>query len=366
MPSPGQIAALFGGDPKMAASLMQQPSPLSQFFAANGIQGWNQRTNNMANQAFNQTLQRTGNADTARAQWVHGLVGDPKDNPILGGWGAADIGALGPMMASIKAYHGSPHSFDKFSMSKIGSGEGAQVYGHGLYFAENPGVAQSYRDALGMNNKQWTVEGNVVGQYGQNSTAIGGAAARLRQVMGRDGAVSGKDIAAAKQKLADVARANPGAIRNVPEQMAEMDRLLGKNVAEINAGHTYEVELSPNKEDLLDWDKPISEQSPAVQESWKKAIPPRTAAEKAQIDTLAEELKDLYDDGVRLSDSLRGQEIYRELISRLKTPQAASEALRKAGIPGIKYLDQGSRGAEGGTSNFVMFDDELVKITGRK
>jgi len=33
-------------------------------------------------------------------------------------------------------------------LSKIGTGEGAQAYGHGLYFAENEGVARSYRDAL--------------------------------------------------------------------------------------------------------------------------------------------------------------------------------------------------------------------------
>ena len=39
--------------------------------------------------------------------------------------------------AGIRAYHGSPHDFDRFDMSKIGTGEGAQAYGHGLYFAEN-------------------------------------------------------------------------------------------------------------------------------------------------------------------------------------------------------------------------------------
>jgi hypothetical protein len=48
----------------------------------------------------------------------------------------------------IRAYHGTPHKFDKFDMSKIGTGEGAQAYGHGLYFAENEGVARSYRDTL--------------------------------------------------------------------------------------------------------------------------------------------------------------------------------------------------------------------------
>ncbi len=34
-------------------------------------------------------------------------------------------------------------------MSKIGTGEGAQAYGHGLYVAENPGVANEYAAKLG-------------------------------------------------------------------------------------------------------------------------------------------------------------------------------------------------------------------------
>ena len=59
-----------------------------------------------------------------------------------------DFGSFLGSIKPIRAYHGSPHDFDKFSMDKIGSGEGNQTYGHGLYFAENEAVARSYRDAL--------------------------------------------------------------------------------------------------------------------------------------------------------------------------------------------------------------------------
>src|SRR5512139_873784 len=48
----------------------------------------------------------------------------------------------------IRAYHGSPYDFNKFDLSKVGTGEGAQAYGHGLYFAENPAVAQEYKKNL--------------------------------------------------------------------------------------------------------------------------------------------------------------------------------------------------------------------------
>ena len=44
---------------------------------------------------------------------------------------------------AIKGYHSSPHDFEKFdfSPSKIKTGEGALLYGHGGYFAENPAVS---------------------------------------------------------------------------------------------------------------------------------------------------------------------------------------------------------------------------------
>jgi len=45
---------------------------------------------------------------------------------------------------SMTLRHGSPYNFDKFTLSKVGAGEGRQVYGYGLYFSEEPGIAQSY------------------------------------------------------------------------------------------------------------------------------------------------------------------------------------------------------------------------------
>ena len=42
--------------------------------------------------------------------------------------------------------------------------------------------------------------------------------------------------------------------------------------------------------------------------------------------------------------------------------KAASDTLRSFGVPGIKYLDGGSRAAGTGSQNFVVFDDALVTI----
>ena len=54
-------------------------------------------------------------------------------------------GRLGSLMNAIRAYHGSPHTFEKFELSKMGSGQGAQEYGHGLYFADKEKIAKQYR-----------------------------------------------------------------------------------------------------------------------------------------------------------------------------------------------------------------------------
>src|SRR5215831_15817231 len=55
---------------------------------------------------------------------------------------------MGSTTPGIRAFHGSPYDFDAFSTGHIGTGEGAQVYGHGLYFAGNEATAQTYRDKL--------------------------------------------------------------------------------------------------------------------------------------------------------------------------------------------------------------------------
>ena len=50
------------------------------------------------------------------------------------------------------AYHGTPHRFEEFSTEKIGTGEGAQAHGWGLYFAENKDVSERYRRLLTSGN----------------------------------------------------------------------------------------------------------------------------------------------------------------------------------------------------------------------
>ena len=111
------------------------------------------------------------------------------------------------------------------------------------------------------------------------------------------------------------------------------------------SGTLYEVNINADPEDLLDWDKPLIDQPEGVQRI----------------------LRDLGDrHSLMLSDSMRGGSLYDEVgeISPLmtKSDRVAAQKLREAGIPGIKYLDGGSRAAGEGSSNYVVFDDDLIEI----
>ena len=49
----------------------------------------------------------------------------------------------------IIAFHGSGADFDEFRLEMIGTGEGAQAYGYGLYFTDSEDIAKFYRDTVG-------------------------------------------------------------------------------------------------------------------------------------------------------------------------------------------------------------------------
>ena len=230
---------------------------------------------------------------------------------------------FGPAMLGKIVYHGSPHKFDAFDMSKIGTGEGAQAYGHGLYLAENPSVAKQYADevkdmgSVARLNAEMSVLAKVM-----NKNEIPGAYRKYKTSAGEDAAKRYDELMVARE-----------GIRTAP-------------------GNLYKVDL-PDEQiaKMLDWDKPLSEQAPNVQ------------AALAKID------KDTYHpQGGDYGPEELGQMIYMRLANSplAKTKVDASELLKRSGIPGIRYLDQGSRAGGQGTSNYVVFEDQIPKIIGRE
>jgi hypothetical protein len=264
----------------------------------------------------------------------------------------------------IRAFHGSPHSFDVFDLSKIGSGEGAQAYGHGLYFAGNEDVARSYRDALTGPGMRITT-GDGASTVAAPSQFVGPLMDAMTRA-GIDGPAYMK-TAIARAHLENAADLPEAAFKNAfgsmalsPENEAQARQKLAQMVEQASPtlssykverpGNMYEVNINADPGSLLDWDKPLSQQSPQVQEALAKVgVSGKTGADayKALGERLAPDLT--------MGGRFPG-------IQGLTDPEAASEALRNAGIPGIQYLDQGSRGAGEGSRNYVVFHDQLVNI----
>ncbi len=252
---------------------------------------------------------------------------------------AGDIGekALGWLMGfapvGMIAYHGSPHKFTKFDSSKIGTGEGAQAYGHGLYLAESPDVARQYADALGTHKT--TIGGKPVTPDMPDFAAIMEVAARGH----------GKALSDAKAALAS------GFVDPVAQSahIASLERIapLAKSIKQVQEKSLYKVDLPDSAvARMLDWDKPLSQQAPEVQQGLRRYMGPKWDQAWSNLQ------------GVNAYDVIAG--------GRHGNPAGSAEAakrLREAGIPGIRYLDGGSRGAGQGSSNFVIFPGEENLLT---
>lgn len=129
----------------------------------------------------------------------------------------------------------------------------------------------------------------------------------------------------------------------------ELDKALsdGRNIV-LPSGKLYEVELAPEQDEYLLWDRPLSEQSDKVKSNLKAFV---------NVDEMSGWAK------------LSGRELYRAVQERngllVGSDKAASEYLHSLGIRGIKYLDGSSRGKGEGNFNYVIFDDKDISITAK-
>ena len=248
----------------------------------------------------------------------------------------------GPALAT--TWHGSPHKFEptelndlgEFNAAKIGTGEGAQAYGHGLYFAEAPGVAQSYADILPKNaafdgKPIYEIDTNTMGRrqtmvtaytHQSNPSGVGGRGTYTPK--GIEDEYPGP-IAAYKDLLAK------GFVpKNAPKWI---DPVSGNIEVSSQGANLYKVDIPDDQiAKMLDWDKTWDQQPKNVQNS---------------INTKA--LEKFYN----TKELPTSQVLYH--VNQGRSPAESAEHFRSLGIPGIRYLDAGSRSGGAGTSNFVVF-----------
>lgn len=128
----------------------------------------------------------------------------------------------------------------------------------------------------------------------------------------------------------------------------------------------YEVNIHADPERFLDWDKPVSRQNESALAALKETglnIEKMNGREGLKSIPLPQFGK-VMPPPPPLPAPEGGRplgQIY-NVIERVMGADRATAAFRDAGIPGIKYLDAGSRGAGDGTRNYVVFDDKLIEI----
>jgi hypothetical protein len=252
----------------------------------------------------------------------------------------------------LMAFHGTPHRFaaeegaplGRFRSEKIGSGEGAQAYGYGTYFAEAPGVAKGYQTALSgysADGKRLPSDiGMIVSNYGGDVTAA--IADKQRQI---------DKWSTRQDRLGEKVAVN--IVKGLQDDISKLSALQGKRLE--STGSLYTVDIPDEMiGKMLDWDKPLSQQPKAVQEFADKILndPRRKQAGFTGGKTNA------------FGEEMTGADFYNTLKATwlFGGEKGGVEAARQAGIPGVRYLDAGSRGAGDGTRNIVVFPGEEDKV----
>lgn len=252
------------------------------------------------------------------------------------------------------AYHGTPHSFEQFDLGAIGTGEGNQAHGWGLYFAADKKIAdERYRKRL--TNNQYVIETDEATYYfdiekqdwvdKKTGQPVGGMGTPLGyavwQIGFREGNVQAelKDLKGQRDALIEE---NDSSNARRLDFLMRTIKLLEKkkfNYRKDN-GSLFEVDI-PENDVLLDEDKSIEEQPSKVRE------------------IIEEELERIG------SSASNGKQFYNEIVFEFtrqgsENPQrAASEYLNRLGIKGITY-----EGARDGRC-FVIFDDKAISIINR-
>lgn len=258
----------------------------------------------------------------------------PKVQPdIISGGAASLIERINQQKNNVKfyqsAYHGTPHRFDEFSLDNIGTGEGAQAHGWGLYFAESKDISENYRKSLtgdDFDNEQYFYDDNLIED--RNKKAI--LATIEKNGIGKVIQVREKNIEKYKYDKAEY---------QTKKTELEWIKTLEENKIQkkTDKGQLFKVDI-PESDVLIDEDKHLQQQNKNV---------------KNILYELDKEFKNKL---LTYGNDLSGYGIYKTLSRLTGSDKAASEKLNEYGIKGITY-----DGAQDGRC-YVIFDDKAIDV----
>ena len=245
----------------------------------------------------------------------------------------------------IIAFHGSGADFDEFRLEMIGTGEGAQAYGYGLYFTDSEDIAKFYRDSLARGRSSIVYEGSAVKNARETDgltdreMILDNIATEMAFFDQKPENVIKKKIKNLKQKIDDPVDISASAGDAEAQELADFIRQSAQRELEIyenldpskfTRGKMYKVGLAPKPDELLDYDLPLSQQP-------KKY--------KAALDEIAKI------QGIPVVDQF-GQSAsfgsFQDALNQKVGPVNAMKEFTDAGIPGIKFFSGNTRNTAGG------------------
>jgi len=266
---------------------------------------------------------------------------------------------------AMNAYHGTPYDIKGgFDLGKVGTGEGAQAYGHGMYFGEARATGEQYAKDI---SRSKLMKGGDPEQFdpkisGKSLTKFyDSLSAKADRLPYEKAAIEYEKMGFLEDLMQGTSFKN--ALSRIDDPKVEKwAKSLEKSYKP--AGNLYKVDI-PDEQipKMLNWDEPLNKQPQAVKDAFKKlGMSVDEKANKAFLDDLEASLTGGAVTGAKEVPNPTGESLYNKLVSQFGSDVQASESLRKLGVTGIRYLDEGSRAAGKGTSNFVVFDPKTVKI----
>jgi hypothetical protein len=250
----------------------------------------------------------------------------------------------------IFAFHGSGADFNEFSLSKIGTGEGLQVYGNGLYFTDSKDIAKFYKDALSdsMAERRYVFDGTT---YERGSPEW-----KMLSL------IKNKSIASAKSLVkileSDLADGKPFVTADSIKRYKNiLDKAPKKSDIKMEQGRIYEVNIKTVTDNLLDNDLPLDKQPKSIQEKINSLN-----LDFIKPNMIGEDIYDL----IAVKKFKKGNFDYSDTnFNQFETDdKKVSELLNSVGIKGIKYkagqLTPGRDTSK--ATNYVIFDDKIIDI----
>ncbi len=258
------------------------------------------------------------------------------------------------------AYHGTAYTFDKFTLDHVGSGEGVQAHGWGLYFSLDRQIAEGYRSRV-------TSYRAVADEL---SRVFADIDIKTREGMAKALSSAGDKLSPATRELLDALQEANWLGHENPMDAVQASLVAqigkGKQTPRIKSaveglrneeGNVYKVEI-PDDDVMMHEDLPLSQQPEAVQNAVHALLTDedvRTQPDMRRETNVIEDVEPVSYAGKSL-DEMTGKEILAALIAKFGSAKAASLALKEHGLKGYRY-----KGAIDGECA-VVFDDAAIEM----